>query len=419
MPRRSRIVRANSSEDAPLAPEEKTSSNGEFPRQPLLSVERQIETNLETGRSQTRMFVKMYFEARDSGLLAALPAELWQTLCCLATYMDADGYCYPGQSRMARELGISRQQLNARLKRLVAFRFQERPVIHVKKERRSEAGQWAGNVYKVLPISGLGIFGESGPVPRRPEKAPKTVSTALDKAAASGRPDAARPDMNQSPRENEITQRVCDIPKREEAEELVSSFHARIGRAASRATAKELHQATDLIAAHGVAAARFIVEFAVEQAAQTRFRMRHFGAVSSYVDEALARLERQRSKAANEAQARERCREEDLRIRYEAWRRKEVERLKATMDPGDLAALEEAMQRQILREYGSNPPPAAETLLRIRLTETLAERKHLPSFDEWKALQGRRSARPVEPESTRATSRTGSSLLAAPSDLLP
>ena len=154
-------------EAEPLDSDGTNRNDTEFPRQPLVSVERQIETNLETGRSQTRMFVKMYFEARDSGLLAALPAELWQTLCCLATYMDSDGYCYPGQRRMARELGIGRQQLNARLKRLVAFRFQGRPVIHVTKERRSDAGQWARNVYKVLPISGLGIFGEKG-TPRSP-----------------------------------------------------------------------------------------------------------------------------------------------------------------------------------------------------------------------------------------------------------
>lgn len=402
-----------------MAPEEKASSNGEFPRQPLLSVERQIETNLETGRSQTRMFVKMYFEARDSGLLAALPAELWQTLCCLATYMDADGYCYPGQSRMARELGISRQQLNARLKRLVAFRFQDRPVIHVKKELRSEAGQWARNVYKVLPISGLGIFGESGLVLRKPGKAPRPVSTALDTAPESGRPDAARPDMNQSPRENEITQPECEVRAREEAADLVAGFHARIGRTASRATAKELQQATDLISAHGVAAAEFIVEFAVEQAAQTRFRMRHFGAVSSYVDEALAELGRQRSKVASEARARERCHEEDLRIRYEAWRREEVDRLKAGMDPSDLAGLEEATRRQIRSEYGGKPPPAVETLLRIRLTEKLAERQHLPSFDEWKALQGRRNAGPAEPQTTRAASRMGGPWTAALGDLRP
>ena len=60
-------------------------SGREFPRRPLLSVEKQVETNIETGRSQTRMFVKLYFEARDSGLLAEMPPELWHTLCCLAT----------------------------------------------------------------------------------------------------------------------------------------------------------------------------------------------------------------------------------------------------------------------------------------------------------------------------------------------
>jgi len=98
----------------------------EPPRRPLISVERQVETDIATGKTETRMFVKKYFEVRDSGLLAQMPAELWQTLCCLATYMDEQGLCYPGQARMARELGISRQQLNSRLQRLLAFRFDGR-----------------------------------------------------------------------------------------------------------------------------------------------------------------------------------------------------------------------------------------------------------------------------------------------------
>jgi hypothetical protein len=51
-------------------------------------------------------FVKMYFEARDSGLCAALPDELWKTLCCLATYIDENSNCYPSQALLAKYLGL-------------------------------------------------------------------------------------------------------------------------------------------------------------------------------------------------------------------------------------------------------------------------------------------------------------------------
>ena len=74
------------------------SQSGNPKRKPLVTVEFQTEVDVATGNREKRMFVKMYFDARDSGLLAALPDELWKTLCCLATYIDEDGKCYPSQA---------------------------------------------------------------------------------------------------------------------------------------------------------------------------------------------------------------------------------------------------------------------------------------------------------------------------------
>src|SRR2546426_12581165 len=107
------------------------SQSGNPKRKPLVTVEFQTEVDVATGNREKRMFVKMYFEARDSGLLAALPDELWKTLCVLATYMDQHGLCYPSQSRLARDLGISRQHTNKRIQRLRKFRFQGHPILGV------------------------------------------------------------------------------------------------------------------------------------------------------------------------------------------------------------------------------------------------------------------------------------------------
>ena len=105
----------------------------------------------------------MYFDARDSGLLAALPDELWKTLCCLATYMDENGNCYPSQARLASDLGIRREHMNKRIKRLLAFRFHGEPVITMTKSRESKRGgsRWANNVYRLRPITGLAMFAEA------------------------------------------------------------------------------------------------------------------------------------------------------------------------------------------------------------------------------------------------------------------
>jgi hypothetical protein len=98
----------------------------------------------------------------DSGLLAALPDELWKTLCCLATYMDEGGKCYPSQARLASDLGIRREHMNKRIKRLLAFRFHGEQIITMAKSRESRRGgsRWADNVYRLRPITGLAMFAE-------------------------------------------------------------------------------------------------------------------------------------------------------------------------------------------------------------------------------------------------------------------
>ena len=127
---------------------------------PLVSVERQFETDLATGKTSVRMFVKMYFAARDSGLLREIPDELWKTLCVLATYMDEGGVCCPSQATLAQSLGISRPKANQRIQRLLGFRFQGHPVLSLSKVRRptAQGGRWCNNVYRIHPIAGLGIF---------------------------------------------------------------------------------------------------------------------------------------------------------------------------------------------------------------------------------------------------------------------
>jgi hypothetical protein len=153
------------------------------PRKPLVSVEFQTEVDVATGDRERRMFIKMYFEARDSGLLAAIPAELWKMLCCLATYMNEDGNCYPTQDRIARDLGIRRQRVNERIQDLLSFRFQGQPVLTLKPKTRFR-GRWSNNVYFIQPISALKIFDktEVPTVSANPDMAQKraTVSASTD-----------------------------------------------------------------------------------------------------------------------------------------------------------------------------------------------------------------------------------------------
>lgn len=124
----------------------------------LISIESQHEYNVTSGKSESRIFVKMYVDAVKSGLIADLGAERWQTLCVLASFMDANGECYPTQERIASALNIRRETANRRVKSLCDYRWQGRPLV-VKKQSRDFDKQTFNNVrYTIMPISQLAIF---------------------------------------------------------------------------------------------------------------------------------------------------------------------------------------------------------------------------------------------------------------------
>lgn len=152
-------------------------------RKPLVTVEFQTEVDVVTGERERRLFVKMYFEARQSGLLAAIPGELWKMLCVLATYMDENGDCYPTQERIARDLGLRRQRVNERIQALLNFRFSGRPVLTLKPKVRYR-GRWNHNIYRIEPVSALKIFhnGDGSTMSGNPDMAPppRTVSASTD-----------------------------------------------------------------------------------------------------------------------------------------------------------------------------------------------------------------------------------------------
>jgi|SRR5699024_1096602 len=103
------------------------------------------------------VFVKMYVSAVKDGLVADMGDSNWRTLCVIASYMDVEGVAYPTQDLIAKNLGISRQAANKRVRKLLDYRWNGRPII-VSERVRSESGTWENTKYRVLPISQLGIF---------------------------------------------------------------------------------------------------------------------------------------------------------------------------------------------------------------------------------------------------------------------
>lgn len=81
---------------------------------------------------------------------------MWHTLCVIASYMNERGECYPTQAQIARGIGTSRQAASERIKRLLEYRWNGKPVVVAVKYRKK--GRFDNNRYTVLPISGLTIF---------------------------------------------------------------------------------------------------------------------------------------------------------------------------------------------------------------------------------------------------------------------
>ena len=121
-------------------------------REKLISVESQTEHSMTDGKSETKIFVKMYVDAVKQGLIADMGDSNWRTLCVIASFMDEKGNCWPTQSQIAKGLGVSRQAASRRIRKLADYRWQGRPLIETVKVR-TDKGTWDNTRYTVLPIS--------------------------------------------------------------------------------------------------------------------------------------------------------------------------------------------------------------------------------------------------------------------------
>jgi hypothetical protein len=106
---------------------------------------------------ESRVFTKLYHSLRTSGLLSRLSDKDFRTLVCLSTFMDAEGRCFPSQEALAQALGISRTAVSKRMKSLLSFRWQGKPLVSARKVR-TNGGKFENTIYTILPESSLRIF---------------------------------------------------------------------------------------------------------------------------------------------------------------------------------------------------------------------------------------------------------------------
>lgn len=182
----------------------------------LVTIEFQKEYDVFKSSWEERVFVKLYVEARSSGLLKAISDRDWKTLCTLATFMNKDGKCYPSQNELARALGVSRQMANERIQSLLKFRFKDQPVLILEKARRkTESGErWDNNHYTIKPISNLKIFDYGIPKYLKKPNNKDPMSRKLDIGLCQENPVSGKLDTNKNHILNKILNNVNNADKK-------------------------------------------------------------------------------------------------------------------------------------------------------------------------------------------------------------
>jgi hypothetical protein len=175
-------------------------------------------------------------------------------------------------------------------------------------------------------------------------------------------------------------------PPHPEAVALVQQFYQRFhGRTGLIPSPKELEHATALLAQHGAAKAHFLLTFAHEAAAATRYQPQLFGGIVQYLPRALAAYDVQAARATQAATQRAAADERTQREQYQAWEHRQLEQRRAALLPEELTAREAAAQARLVAE--GTPAVALPLAVRVAVDQGLAAQAGLPAFEVWRQTQ--------------------------------
>lgn len=123
----------------------------------ILSVSHDKEINLANGETINNVYVRVYTSLFASGLVAKMGANRFTTLMALASYMDAEGECYPTQIQLADSIGVHKNTINKYINELLEFEIEGTPLVTRKKVNRGQGK--ISSYYKIHPLSQLAKFG--------------------------------------------------------------------------------------------------------------------------------------------------------------------------------------------------------------------------------------------------------------------
>ena len=123
----------------------------------LFSVSHDQELNLGNGKTINNVYVRVYTSLFTSGLVARMGSNRFTTLMALASYMDAQGECYPTQIQLADAIGVHKNTVNKYINELLDFTIDGKPLVTRTKINRGQGK--ISSYYKIHPLSQLAKFG--------------------------------------------------------------------------------------------------------------------------------------------------------------------------------------------------------------------------------------------------------------------
>lgn len=101
------------------------------------------------------IYLRVYTSLFQAGVVKDLKATNFTVLLAIASFMDAEGNCYPTQRQISTITGMSTPTVNKAVNALLEFKVNDKPIIT---RDFVQQGQFKNSYYTVNPLSQIAIF---------------------------------------------------------------------------------------------------------------------------------------------------------------------------------------------------------------------------------------------------------------------
>lgn len=153
---------------------------------------------------------------------------------------------------------------------------------------------------------------------------------------------------------------------------------------------KETELAREILKKYSPTQGRQFVDYALAEAAKTKFDVKSFGAVRQYLAPFVAHLHGLGASARREAaflhEQEVKAREEQLEKDYKEFRDAAIAEQRNALSAAEQDSLESDCRLALEEKFGSELP-ILKSLLRIEVEFALARKGRIPSYEDWRAEQ--------------------------------